>query len=231
MPVMRAFGGGTLMIEAAGYTRRLLTPDAWCGIDLLLKQQDYVQDVVPWTKGMFCHYNLNDFRARLFQAVRKGQGKDKHLGHWMCDAHGIPYGAMNQAWLKVEPNPVAKVVISRAGAGRGSHHVYQNHLFPWHLVWRKYGKDAVFVGTEHEHTAFTHACGEVPHYPTANLLEAAQVIAGGQLFIGNQSAPHAIAEGLKKNIVLEVWPEGPNCLMFRPGVHHGWDHRVALPDL
>ena len=68
-------------------------------------------------------------------------------------------------------------------------------------------------------------------YKTKGLLEAAQVIAGAKLFVGNQTATHAIAEGLKKPIVLEVWREGPNCIVHRPGVVHGWDRNVVLPEL
>jgi hypothetical protein len=74
-------------------------------------------------------------------------------------------------------------------------------------------------------------CGEVPHYKTKTLLEAARVIAGADLYVGNQTATHAIAEGLKKRIILEVWPEGPNCIVHRPGVVHGWDQYVKLPEL
>lgn len=230
MPVMRALGGGTLFIEAVSYTRVMLTQDKWCGIDLLLKQQPYVNDVLSWNKQPV-NYNGNDFRPRLISAVRKGQGKEKHLGHWMCDAHGIDYKAMDAAWLTVEPNRIAPVVISRSGVGRAAHYVYHNPRFPWHKVWKKYGKDAVFVGTEDEHRVFWATCGEIPHYPTADLEKAARVIAGADLFIGNQSAPHAIAEGLKQRILLEVWPGGANCLVFRPGVHHGWDENVELPDI
>lgn len=234
MPVMRHLGGGILFIEAAAYTRSLLTPDRWCGIDILLKAQPYVHDVLPWQR-QGVSFNGNDFRANMFSILRKphlaGPAFEKHLCHWMCDAHSVPYSAMDEAWLSVPSTRVAPVVISRAGAARKSHHVYHNPLFPWHRVWRKYGSNAVFIGTPDEHRVFCHTCGEVPYHPTASLYEAAQVIAGADLFVGNQSCPHAIAEGLKKRIVLEVWPNGPNCLVYRQGVTHGKDENVDLPNL
>lgn len=223
-----------MFIEATTYTRVMLTPDKWCGIDLLLKQQPYVQDVLPWDRR-HTNYNGNDFRARMFQSLRKahtaGPALEKHLTHWMCEAHGVDYGCMNEAWLTVEPNRVAPVVIARAGAGRQSTHVYHHPSFPWHSVWKKYGDKAVFVGTAEEHRMFCSTCGDIPHHPTANLYEAARVIAGSDLFIGNQSCPHAIAEGLKKRILLEVWPAGPNCLVYRPGVTHWWKADVELPEV
>lgn len=235
LPVLRALCNGdkgALLIEAANYTRQLLIPDNWCGIDRLLREQPYIGDVRPYSQGTPVSYNLNDFRARLFTAVRHGLGKDKHLTHWVCESHGVPFTCMDAPWLQVEqPIEAAPVVFVRAGAGRQSHQVYQNNAFPWHFVWEKYHKEAVFVGTPTEHEIFCATCGKVPHYKTENLFEAARVIAGCKLFVGNQTSTHAIAEGMKKRIVLEVWKEGPNCLVFRPGVTHGWDQHVQLPDL
>lgn len=223
---------GALLIEAASYTRQLLIPQNWCGIDTLLRQQPYVADVRPHRQGEGVTFNLNDFRARLFQALKMGVGKDKHLTHWMCDAHGVGYNCMDEAWLRVdEPIAAARVVFGRAGAGRPSHQVYQNASFPWHFIWEKYHKEAVFVGTDTEHEIFCGTCGRVPHYKTKDLSEAARVIAGCELFVGNQTSTHAIAEGMKKRILLEVWKEGPNCLVFRNGVTHGWDQFIKLPDL
>jgi hypothetical protein len=66
---------------------------------------------------------------------------------------------------------------------------------------------------------------------TKDLYEAAQVIAGCELFVGNQSACFWLAEAMKKRIVLEVWPGGPNCLIKRDGVVNGWDRTVELPQL
>lgn len=235
MPVMRALCNGdpgALLIEAATYTRQLLIPQNWCGIDKLLMQQPYVADVRPYRQGEGVTYNLNDFRARLFKSVRIGQGKNKHLTHWMCETHGVPYACMDEPWLHVEePIKAARVVFVRAGAGRPSHQVYQNNAFPWHYVWEKYGKEAVFIGTPDEHEIFCCTCGRVPHYKTADLYEAARVIAGCEMFVGNQTSTHAIAEAMKKRIILEVWREGPNVLVFRPGVTHGWDQFVKLQDL
>ena len=238
LPVMRYFGGGILYIEAAGYTRQFLTPDKWCGVNLLLKEQPYVSEVLPW-QNQPVSINGNDFRYNMGRALRKasvhGQRDDsvfkKSLIDWQLSAHGVPLTEKDKAWLQVKPEVVAPVVINRTGCGRASHHVYHNSNFPWHRVWKKYRDRAVFVGLPEEHAAFCNVCGELPHYRTADLLGAARVIAGSSLFIGNQSACFWIAEGLKKNIVLEVWPQGPNCLVPRAGVHHGWDTKVELPDV
>jgi hypothetical protein len=44
---------------------------------------------------------------------------------------------------------------------------------------------------------------QVPYHPTPTLLDLARVLAGADLFIGNQSAPRALAESLK----VPVWVE------------------------
>lgn len=233
LPVMRYFGGGTLLIEAADYTRQKLTRDKWCGIDLLLKQQSYIQDVREWNREMVT-MNGNDFRANMFRSMRKDSGgifKDKSLTDWQLEAHGVPLDQKNAAWLHVEPHKVAKVVINRTGPGRSSQHVYHNPLFPWHRVWQKYRNEAVFIGTPFEYEVFKQTCGEIPYMPTADLNQAARVIAGSELYIGNQSVCFWMAEAMKKNLILEVWPAGPNSLSFRPGAIMGWDQNVVLPDL
>lgn len=231
LPVMRYFGGGDLLIESAPYTRQRLTPDKWCGLDILLKQQPYINDVREW-KQELCNYNGNDFRASMIHATRRGQfNKNKSLVDWQLEAHGVPLNQKDTAWLAIEPNKVARVVFNRTGPGREPKHVYHNPLFPWHRVWQKYHKEAVFIGTPLEYELFSSICGRVPYHPTKDLAEAARVIAGADLFIGNQSACFWIAEGMKKNLVLEVWPAGPNSLTNRPGASMGWDQNVTLHDL
>lgn len=234
LPVIRFWGGGVLMIEAATYTRQRLTPDKWCGLDLLLKQQPYIVDVVEW-QGQRCTMTMNDFRAHMGRALRSrdpnNPARTKSLVDWQLETHGVPYSERDKPWIAVEPKKAAPVVINRTGAARASHHYYHNPAFPWHKVWQKYKDKAVFVGLPEEHDLFCAVNGFIPHFKTANLLEAAQVIAGAELFVGNQSACFWLAEAMKKNLVLEVWPQGSNCNVFRPGAIQGVDQHVQLPDV
>ena len=52
--------------------------------------------------------------------------------------------------------------------------------------------DAIFIGTDDEYESFGH--GE--HVRAADALELAATISGASIFVGNQSLPYAIAEGL-----------------------------------
>jgi hypothetical protein len=230
LPTLRALGGGVLFIEAATYTREMLTPDRWCGLDTLIKQQPYISDVREWQRTQTT-FNGNDWRVRHGRAMRTGQFKDRPLTDWQLDQYGLPFTERDTPWLTVEPRKEARVIFNRTGAGRTIHNTYHNRRFPWHFVWEKYRKQAAFVGTPDEHSVFCATCGKVPHIPTKDLNEAAQVIAGCDLFVGNQSVCFWLAEGMKKNLVLEVWPEGPNSTIVRPGATQGHDEKVQLPDL
>lgn len=225
MPVMRYYGPCIFYGEAANYTRQRLTWDKWQPIVPLLKAQPYIADVAEWT-GQSVTITLNDFRAAMFKALRDPNSplKSKSLTDWMLDTHQVPLTEKDRAWLTVEPKREAAVVFNRSSR-------YHNPLFPWKSVVERYGKDAVFVGFPEEHHTFCIQFGKVRHYPTKDLLEVAQVINGADLFVGNQSCPHAIAEGLKKNIILECWSGGMNTLFFREGVIHGINQGLYRPIL
>ena len=231
LPVMRHLGGGTMLIESAPYTREQLTPDKWAGLDKILLEQPYVIDVKAYDGGVV-DVNLNDFRDPMFKAIRAGHSRDVCLAEWMCRTHKVPVSTVDRQWLDINPHKVVRVVISRSGAGRNGRHVYHNPEFPWRRVMDKYaGDDVVFLGTELEHAVFSAQIADVQHYRTPSLYEAARVIAGADMFIGNQNCLAAIAEGLKKKKVLEVWPAGPNCLFTRDGVVNVFGYDQELPDL
>jgi hypothetical protein len=230
LPVIRFFGGGVLYLESAQYTRVPLVKANWRGLDKILLAQHYITDVREFN-GEPIEFNLNDWRWQLMKSLRMGANDKKSLLAWQLDQYSIPHDQADTPWLQIEPRKVARVVINRTGTGRERKHVYQNPDFPWHYVWRKYKDDAVFVGTPDEHEAFCASCGAIPMVETKDLYEAAHVISGCDLFIGNQSVCFWLACAMFKPIVLEVWPLGANCLITRPNIVHGWNRGVGLPDL
>ena len=131
-------------------------------------------------------------------------------------------------WLfNVEPNRVARVVIHRSPR-------YHVKDFPWQKVLQKYGADIIFVGHWSEHAAFVQAFGPVAFYHTKTYMDLARVIQGAVLFVGNQSSPAAVAQGLRQNMVQETverWgPDGWawNCHWSRKGF---WDNGRTLPEI
>lgn len=81
---------------------------------------------------------------------------------------------------------------------------YRNDDFPWKTLYDQFHGRACFVGTPNEHKNFQTLYGKIDYVETPSLLEAARIIAGSDLFIGNQSCPRAIAEALKVPVLVEV---------------------------
>lgn len=107
----------------------------------------------------------------------------------------------DKKWIQnITPKPEADIILARSPR-------YHNHLFPWFKILEHYRNSKariLFIGPAEEHRAFTMQFGPVPHRSTKDLLEAAELIAGASLFIGNQSSPLAVAEGLKAPRIAEV---------------------------
>lgn len=225
LPVIRHHGTGALFIEAAPYTRQKLTPDKWACMTKLLKAQPYIADVREWA-GQTTDYCGNDFRAHMVKALRGGNAaaKTTSLCDWMMSAHSVPLSESDRPWLTVEPKREAQVVINRSPR-------YHNHLFDWKRIVDAYKGKCIFIGLPEEHATFCNLFGLIPYRPTVDLYEAGQLIAGADLYIGNQSACYAISIGLGQNSMLEVWHNGPNCLFCRPNVFNCWDGCFDLPDL
>jgi NAD(P)-dependent dehydrogenase (short-subunit alcohol dehydrogenase family) len=59
-------------------------------------------------------------------------------------------------------------------------------------------------------------------------VELAQMIANSALFIGNQSCPNSIAEGLKHDSILEVSLESPDCIYRRANAIHCYNGELEF---
>lgn len=221
LPVIRAMGGGRLFLhdEPGVETTHRMSVDRVKLIAPLLVKQDYIAGVAPiFPPGDAV--NLNKFRT---------SGLDFYNG-WLPEVQAKTWdftrSIASTQWLQApEGSYAAPVIFSRSLR-------YANPDFPWGQVIEKYGKWAKFIGTSTEHAAFNVAFScEIPYYETPTLLDAAVAISQADMFVGNQSCPLAIAEGLKKRIVCEVCPQCPNCISPRDGFVAGWGHDVILPEV
>lgn len=218
LPTMRALGGGTLMLGPAGHGTRLpMTLERYQTIRPLLEKQPYVEEVIFGTSK--CDYDLNSFRFLHERA-------DLNIAQRSLAAHNLPLTECDRAWLTV-PQPIRlpgqPCVINRTW---DRHH---NALFCWPDILAKYGRQAVFVGLAQDYTGFCQAHRtpyEIPWYRCEDLLEFASIIAGAEMFIGNQSAGYAVCEALKMPAIVEVSGTMPNCIFNRPGVAYDPDPRI-----
>jgi len=113
-------------------------------------------------------------------------------------------------WLSVpQPRPIPgkPYVVNRSPRGftaPGVNPVWDS--------WREQGVDteSVFVGLPNEYDAFRQLTGwNLDYYPTKTMLELAEVIAGCDQFIGNQSVALSMAQGLRVPYAFEARADLP----------------------
>jgi hypothetical protein len=218
LPAVRAMGGGILYLDPEGGLTSPLVK--WQGRDRtkmsaatvasaipFLKLQPYLIDVRPWQHEPV-DVDLDVFRCH----IRFNNLSDSHLA-----AFELPLSERDTAWLMVdEPTviPDRPIVLAR-------NFRYQGNDALWETYLPQFKTRAVFVGHPKEHEIFVHTFGhEVPYYPTPDILSLARVLAGAQQFIGNQGLPHALAEGLKKDIINEYCRLYPAAIFKRPGAQY-----------
>jgi GT2 family glycosyltransferase len=176
----------------------------------LLRLQPCLAVVEEWDGQQF-DVDLDPFRQEW---VRFTNLADAHAN--VLRRHGVPVAPDRREapWLRVDQAldlGQRDVVFARSPRYHGAEGF-------WPEAMRLLGDRAVFVGTEEEHAAFASDFGEVPFRPTSDLLELGRLIAGCALFVGNQSCPLAIAEGLKVPVIQETDRVAPNCFFNRDGL-------------
>lgn len=217
LPAVRAMGGGKLLLQENAAIGDRLTTDLRCSMAELLRMQPYITAVEDF-RDQTDFVDLDAFRRRPLTENLAEQ----HLRTFDLDPR-----EKDTRWLWVdrpELLPARPVVIHRS---KNLH----DPEFPWPAVYLKYAKMAVFVGTPDEHRDFVAKFGDIQYQPTATLADLARLIAGCELFIGNQSCPFAIAEGLKANAIQETSRVYPNCLFSRSDAAHSITGPLQLPDL
>jgi predicted O-methyltransferase YrrM len=172
------------------------------------------------------HLRAPDNALQLDTALRRfpqpGLNLADTFNHWLGQTHGhreVP-------WLAVDrPEYVRPVVLARSLWHRSE------RRFPWAKIYEQVKEIARFLGSPEEHADFEARFGPVPHYPTPDLLAAARVIAGADLFVGNQSWPRAIAEALKVPVLVEESDTAANTHWGRAGAWYSRDYAEQVPNL
>lgn len=209
LPMIKAMGGGNVFFSTDN------RPDATTRWDVrfnmakpLLLGQSYI-DIVKYHEG-----ESVDWPVDLSKSNCQSE-EEKYLipyGKLMLQNHGCDLSVFDEPWLDVEAaSHDFDIIINRTTRYITSHYHMHELISPFQ------GQKAAFVGLPEEWEMFSKTVGTIPFLKTENLLELAQVIKGANLFIGNQSCPLAIAEGLKQNTIQETCRWIPNCCFNRPG--------------
>ena len=226
LPTVRALGGGVLYLNTEspplpGGKRLKFTGERARFLKPLLLEQHYIRDV------RICEIEDPDFNLDLIRhyigltGIRRKIDwlkEEMNLADVSLMIFGLGKSERDRQWLNVAPRSVARYVFHRSNRA----HV---RLFPWSRFVEAFGQEAVFIGFESEWAEFQEAFGSVEFLRVSDALEMAAVIAGSHFFIGNQSLPSAIAEGLKHNAVLEAMPYLPNGQFSRANIYNPlfWD--------
>lgn len=186
-------GGGRIFLTCVQDTREPMNAEKIAFLAPLLQAQPYVQGVAAW-QGEPVFGDFTIFRQLMLPDV------DLATQHWMCVLNEPP--DVTRPWLSVPGvERHGRPVFARSRR-------YRNRR--WEGFWRELkmaAPDALFVGTAAEFEEF----GAGEHYFADDALGLARVIAGASVFVGNQSLPYAIAEGLKVGRLQEVSTDVPNC--------------------
>jgi hypothetical protein len=198
LPAVRALGGGEIVLHAHPVTQSRMTKGRAESLIPLLEAQPYVTSArYTDEKNPKVDVDFNGFRVRFRPHVTLAQMQAEWVGVKVD---------LSQPWLERPAVPeVDIVVLSRSPR-------YRNNQFNWRHVVETLGEKCVFVGMPDEHQDFVTRFGFVPHYPTTNFLDIAKVIAASRAFIGNQSSPNAVAEGMKHPKCMEQGPGLTDCL-------------------
>jgi hypothetical protein len=205
LPTIKALGGGDVYAKECPWTRPNWVRRAE-SLKTLFEEQDYIGAFGPHT-GQPANIDLTTYRAN-------GQRFGDLIVNRIARHAGVKID-ITEPWLKVEPSKetAGRIIVNRAPRWIGL-------TFPWQAVVKEFQKEILFVGSEAEHKAFTSEFGYVGRLRCKDMLAVASAIAGCDTFIGAQSSPYAICEGLKHKAVLEVCPTALDCTFFRDDLVH-----------
>lgn len=201
LPTIKALGGGILYLNAL-WKMAFFNEERAMLLKPLLMAQPYIEDVKIYNnEEKVLDYDLDKFRGIGFDIGYMNLA-EAHLR-----AFDLPINLINEQWLF---NVGKRRVFDRSIVFHRSLH-HHDDKFPWKDLIKQYRGQAVCIGLKEE-------CMEgIPFYQVYNFLEMAEIINGTDLFIGNQSFPFAISEGLHKRNYLEICKACPNCNFKREG--------------
>lgn len=216
LPTILGLGGGHLRVgpmdkEYRLPTRERITEGKLDFLHDLIVSQPYIEGCDFGSLPKDVHFNLNQWRlGGKWPIVGRSLSSHQRI------ANGLDVGDERLPWLTVEKAKHCSWPIVIARSAR-----YLNPQFPWGKLIKRHGGECVFVGLPDEHAAFCKSFGRVPRIDVGTALELASIIASAKLFIGNQSLPYAIAEGLKVNSIQETFPKQADCIFQRDNARFG----------
>ena len=217
LPIMRHFGGGEFylhlnQIDWIGQHYYGSKPDPFHQGRMTQKDLDFMQsfflaqDYITGCEALDPNtteitHNLDLFRPLFVN--HPGNYVDIYAEAFKIRAADQRSVLRNTPWLTV-PNP-AKSRDYEYVINRSARWTSPDAEPAWRAIRDQAQGSAVFVGLPEEHRAFCKfADWDLPYQPTETLLELAEVIAGAEQFVGNQSLSLSLAIGLGTPFACEL---------------------------
>lgn len=185
----------------------------------LLKLQPYLRKVEyrPEYPAGEIDVDLNRFR----DTWNNWQVRHRERIDTLCKCHFHTLGIMSRfdeddAWMRAPLRPTEPIIIHRSLR-------YRSSDFPWKQLVSAYGHRIRFVGLHEEVDDFINNFGTVVFFHVRDLLQMAEIINGASVCIMNQSFPLSVAIGLRQRVMVEEWPQSPDCRFKRTNYHSGID--------
>ena len=179
----------------------------------LLDNQPYILNTIWYTNTL---KDFNTYDLRQYRKITKANPK-LHLS--LCHAKIFNLKVdIEKKWLfNIKPKSIDNLKIIVNVTPR-----YHDVMSLDYSILKKYKDSILFIGNNKDYKYFNDKYQiNCKHCKCASALTIAQIIAGCDLFIGNQSLCFAIAEALKIPRVLEVYHKKPNCI---PHGLYGYTH-------
>ena len=170
---------------------------------LLLHQPQI--EVCDFYKNQNIDYDFDATRSQAFA------GEKGNIARWYFYVFAI-YADLGKPWLTApSDNRFSDTLVIARSSRYNAPNIRYSFL-------QKYS-NLLFVGLPAEYEAMKQQIPSLQYYPTADFLELATVINSCKLFIGNQSFPFSIAEGLKVKRLLELYHFAPNVVVEGYGAY------------
>jgi hypothetical protein len=163
----------------------------------LLEAQPYIE-VCTTYEGQLLDIDLDNFR-KIGLLLDRGD-----ISRWCSYITGITPD-LYQPWLEVEPDErySSSIVVARSER-------YRNPNLDFSFLANY--EQVFFVGIKSEYEDIKKHVPNIEWVEVDNFLQLAMVIKGSKAFVGNQSFPFSIAEGLKVPRILEMCVFTPNVI-------------------
>lgn len=207
LPLIRHLGGGHLLLGNHyksgwdGYYRKI-QGEKYDFLKPLLEILPYIKSLNYDEDRLKADYDSSDWRI-CYRAHRT-----------LTESQAEYFGLQNidmSPWIKVEPSERTKGMTVIARTNR-----YHNIQFNWNALLKEQKGKILFIGLPEEFAALRKVT-TVPmeFHKCKDMLEMAQLIAGSDLFIGNQSSAGWVAMAMGHPIIQETARQCPDSMVFR----------------